>query len=325
MGIIKVIDISVPIITINNKNVKHTKNSLFCIFIIGLLQIGNFFYWLLLTKMLNFLRFNPPNSEHSVSINDITIHYEPKRMQKEQNTNAYAKLFNLFQNIHDYTTLYTRQNILLLYIFLLLIYISMNFALLGLNFQSQNFIETNYYLPFHLLSFWGVFFFTLLEAFILISADIVSSSNILQSGLVLFNIFTTLATAIIFSMYPKFYEVTAHYLEYSAQVLISTVNILFAVNFMRQREGSFQKILCLNRIRWIELIISIPIVWLSCLQLLIYSTFLPVSIEPERAAHFCEFTNEIINAVFALTYSISIYYDIGIKMREEYQKMYHFE
>jgi hypothetical protein len=271
--------------------------------------------------MLNFLQFNRQRRPQPTEMENTLISHYDLPVPPHEHGNAYQKLFQLFHDIHDYTTLSTRRNVILIYVFLLLLYIGMNFALLGLNFMSQDFIEQNYYLPFHMLSFWGVFLFTLLEAFILISADIVNMSNYLQAGLVLFNILTTLTTAIIFSMFPHHFEVPAHYMEYSAQIFVSCVNIIFTLNFIRQKGGAFKKLKWLNNFRWLELIIALPIVMLSCLQIFIYAGILPITIEPERGAHFCEFSN----ALFALTYSVFIYHDLGKRMQEDYLRMYNFE
>ena len=232
------------------------------------------------------------------------------------------KFFQLFHNIHDYTTLATRKNILLVYVFSILIYMAINFGLLGANFISQADIEANYYYPFHLLAFWSIFCFTLLEAFIMISSGIISVTNFIATALVFFNVISSLTTAILFSMSPKIYEVPCHYMEYTIQVFVSCVNSVFVFHYLRKSKGFFTKYKWLNHFRWFELLLSVPVILLSILQLFIFSGLIPVRIEPERAAHFCEYVNEILNASFALFYAVIMYIKLDKKMKTHYTNMY---
>lgn len=61
---------------------------------------------------------------------------------------------------------------LLIYMILICIYFACVTTLLAANNFDQDFIEANYFLPFHYTEFWTAFLFTLLEAFILVSADV---------------------------------------------------------------------------------------------------------------------------------------------------------
>ena len=131
---------------------------------------------------------------------------------------SYSQLHKLIHDIHDYNVMELRKNTMLGYIFLILVYVGINIGLLGVNFKSQEFIDENYYMSFHLLSFWAVFAFTLLETFILLFTEMVSTSHLLLSGVVIFNVVATLSTAIIFTIDPRVYEVIAHYMEYCVQV-----------------------------------------------------------------------------------------------------------
>jgi len=263
--------------------------------------------------------------------NDVIIYRDLEGTGKIplKSISGFQKMFTLFKNVHDYSVDSTRKYILLVYIFLLLIYIGMNFGLLSVNFQPQAFIEAHYYLPFHLVAFWGVFSFTLIEAFLLVSAGIVSIRNIFQSTIVLGNVISSLLTAILFSMYPTFYEVPAHYIEYSIQIFVTGVNIIFVTDYIRKAyknpEGLFKRYPLLNKLRWIELIVSGPVLLLSVLQLFIYSGLIPVTIEAERAGHFCEFVNEIVNGFFALIYTVTLYWGLESKLENHYRSLYNYQ
>jgi len=217
----------------------------------------------------------------------------------------FKSLFSLMKGLNDYQTAKTNQNIILIYILLILVYAALQLALLGVNFQSQEFIEENYYLVFHLLEFWAVFIFTLIEAFVLLFTGQLSMTNKFQTGLLLFNIVVTFVAVMMFSIYPDFYEVTSHYIEYSVQILITLVDFVFIIgnSFGKDAEknNSFYKF------RWAQIIIASLVFALSWVQIFIYNGSLPVTIEPERAAHFCEFSTEFFNAMFAFMYAMSNY------------------
>ena len=55
---------------------------------------------------------------------------------------------------------------------LILIYFGVATTLLAANFQPQEVIEEDFYLPFHYAEFWSAFLFTVLEAFILYTSDV---------------------------------------------------------------------------------------------------------------------------------------------------------
>ena len=122
----------------------------------------------------------------------------------------FERLHKLMHDIHDYDLKSSQKLKLLLYMTVIVIYIGVQVGLLAANFKDQNFIDTHYYLPFHLAEFWAVFIFVTSEAFILISAEILNLQSTLQMSLLVFNIIVTLMVAILFTLYPDFYEVPAH-------------------------------------------------------------------------------------------------------------------
>jgi len=199
-----------------------------------------------------------------------------------------------------------RQVLLLIYLFILLVYIGLNAALLGANQKPQAYIEENYYLIFHMTSFWAVFVFTLMEALLLISVDKIVWSNKFQFLIVMFNVMTTFTTALLFTIYPREYEVPAHYMEYSAQIFISSVNVIFVRNYTltANMSGMFYKL------RHVEIFVAWLMVTFSFFQLFIYSGLIPVAMGGERAGHMCEFCNEIFNGGFAFVYTLVLYSDV---------------
>lgn len=246
-----------------------------------------------------------------------------RRMERATKGDAAAldfdRIHRLLHDLHAYSVWNWKKNLMLAYIFLLLIYVGMNVGLLGANFQDQDFIEEHYYRVFHMLAFWSVFVFTVLEAFILLTAEVMlfNYQNALQSSIVLFNVLFSFATAILFTIYPDRYEVPAHWMEYSVQILISSVSLLFVWNYISANEK--QNIFF--RFRYVELVAAVLIILLSILQLIIYSGRMHLKIGAERAAHFCEFVNEIFNGLFALFYAIVTYQQFRKRLNEHYERL----
>jgi hypothetical protein len=229
----------------------------------------------------------------------------------------FTQVHQLVDNVHEYSLLDTKRNRLLIYIFLLLIYIGLNVALLGANFQEQKFIEENYYISFHMVAFWGVFGFTTLEALVLIATDYVSWNSRLQVALLLFNVMMSFATAVLFSFDPKLYEAPAHFMEYSIQVLISAMNMIFVNTYIRAASSTSM----VYRFRYLEYVVLTLVLALSLFQLSVYAGAPRVEMGAERAAHFAEFTNEIFNGLFALLYAILSYTDVRNQLQDHYLKM----
>lgn len=119
-----------------------------------------------------------------------------------------SKFHRVIHHINDYSIMNTRKNLTLLYMFLIITFMGVNLGLLGTNFKSQNFIEENYYVPFHVLEFWAVFAFTITEAFLLVVTESLNWGSKLRCLLVFVNILGSLTAALIMSMDPEVYEVS---------------------------------------------------------------------------------------------------------------------
>jgi len=232
---------------------------------------------------------------------------------------ASVQILFLMGDVHEYGVLQARKNHLLLYVFLVLLYIGLNVALLGANFQSQELIEEEYYYSFHLTAFWGLFAFTLLEAFILIATDIITWANKCQTLVILFNVMAAFATAMLFSFDPHLYEVPAHYMEYSVQILISWVNIIFLRSYMIRAANTGPK--SMYRCGGLEMAVASAVLGLAMFTLVVYTGVIPTDMGPERAAHFCEFINEIFNGVFALAYATFCYNETKKELDQHYKGM----
>ncbi len=217
-----------------------------------------------------------------------------------------------------------KKNFILSYLISSVLYLGLNLSLLAANFQDQEFIEENYYLPFHLLEFWAVFVFSVIEAFVLHSVGLLQFEGSLfqktQTVLVWSNILFTMMTAVLFSLYPPFYEVPAHYMEYSAQILLTIVNFVFIFgNNPTQNDPAEEPISKTAKVNKYALIVLASFsVLLSLLQLLVYSDAIKTQIGGERAGHFIEFSVESLNAVIVIFFTLQKYRIISKQLDEKY-------
>jgi len=165
-------------------------------------------------------------------------------------------------------------------------------------------------------NFGQFLFFSFIEAFILMSSGTIKLNtewrNLAQVALLFFNVILTLATTILFTIYPEFYEFPAHCMEYAAQILISFVNFLFFISNLKNKSK--------NR-RIFEGSVVVISILMSIFNVLIYSAAIPTE-SPERSAHFFEFVNELINASFALSYATLIYKNIDGEIEEHFHAMH---
>jgi hypothetical protein len=230
---------------------------------------------------------------------------------------TFAQVHHLVDDVHEYGLLDVKMNRLLIYIFLILIFVGLNVALLGANFEEQAFIEENYYSTFHMAAFWGVFGFSLLEALVLFATNIVSLDSQFQSAVILFNVMATFATAFLFSFDSVVFEVKAHYMEYSVQILISSVNMVFLRHYLRMADKESP----VYRFRNVARAVSWTVTALSVFTLILYTGAIEVRMGPERSAHFCEFINEIFNGMFAFCYAVYFYCDVRRQLDEHYISM----
>lgn len=230
---------------------------------------------------------------------------------------TFLQAHRLVHDLHDHGMLEIRKDRLLIYIFLILMFVGLNVALMAANFKPQEFIEENYYVSFHMAQFWGVFAFTMLEALVLIATDVISWTNRIMSAIILFNVMASFATAFLFSFHPETFEVVSHYIEYTVQILITLVNVVFIQNSTPMGNRK------VGRCRLYQIEIGVATVGLiiSIMTLVIFTGVFSIPMGRERAAHFCEFTNDIFNGLFALYYAVLSYMDVRSNQQECYDKM----
>jgi glucan phosphoethanolaminetransferase (alkaline phosphatase superfamily) len=238
--------------------------------------------------------------------------------EKEENVNTNKmncqqvrddRLHRLIFGLHLQSQVRWKIHLIQFYIFSLLSYIAVFLALLGVNFKPNSFIDKHYHLAFHHLAFWGVFVFTVIEAFILTLTNLVTKFQMYILG---FNVVTTLTTVVLFSIYPHEYEVVTHYLEYTIQIFISAVNFLFVLNLMKRRDTSN----VFYKYRYLELFAVCLVIVLSIFQLIFFTEAIPLGgLEGDRLAHFLEFINEIMNACFVLCFAFVTYSDFQKELR----------
>jgi hypothetical protein len=190
-------------------------------------------------------------------------------------------------------------------------------ALLGINFQSQEYIETKIFSPFHLGEFWAIFLFTLLEAIILTTSGALDLAQLgrlrlLYYGTMGMNIVLTFVAAVLLSMDSETFEKPAHFLEYCAQIPITLIDLVFvfqqsaiAVVDTQGDSGSplswSSSTASLTSLAGLA---SFVVLVGSILQLFAYTKTFELSIPGEQVAHFFEFPIEFVNACIALWFAL---------------------
>lgn len=231
------------------------------------------------------------------------------QLQPIAEANNYGqKIHSLLHHLRDHQSSARRRVELLVYMFLIVIYFGILASLLGANFQPQSVIEETYFIPFHMLEFWGAFAFAVLEAFILVSIGVLDVEHHWYAALlVAINICATLVAAILFSFDPEAYEFISHLIEYSAQITLTAANFLFI--FLLPRQPTSTLVQTWKRFRIVEIVVVACFMVVAILKFLVYLSVIVTDMEPERAAHFFEFTGEMANAVFAFVFAFLLYAD----------------
>ena len=104
----------------------------------------------------------------------------------------------------------------------------------------------------------------------------------------------------------------------------STVGLPVASSTRSNRGSSIESSSTDNvfyRYRYAELTVAALVVGLSALQLLIFAGRIKTGMDAERAAHFCEFVNEIFNGLFALFYAVLTYMDLRKRTSDHCDEM----
>jgi len=205
------------------------------------------------------------------------------------------------------------------YALLAVLFGAFQLALLGINFQSQQYIETVVFSPFHLGEFWAIFMFTLLEAVILTTSGALDLAQLgrlrlLYYGTMGVNIVLTFVAAILLSMDSETFEKPAHFLEYCAQIPITLIDLVFVFQQRAITEkGTDGDLVPEASLNWSSSKASLAsvggvasaVVFVgSVLQLFAYTETFELSIPGEQVAHFFEFPIEFVNACIALWFAL---------------------
>lgn len=225
----------------------------------------------------------------------------------EKNASSAANIHHLLHHIHNFHQIARRRAELLVYMALTLVYFGVACTLFGANFLSQDFIEANFYLAFHYAEFWSAFLFTLLEAFILVESGIFGVSSWMELamlGVVGLNIVSSFVAALLFTFSPETFERPSHYVEYASQITVTLANFIFIA-----RSPSRKKLKSTKYRVWLAVQIAFASVLFvaSIIKVLVFTSVIETAIEPERAAHFFEFTGEMVNSLWAFFFALTLF------------------
>lgn len=233
-----------------------------------------------------------------------------------QSTNKTIELYKI-----RYDELKAKQNLLIFLVFVTIIYFFTTSSLLIANTRSLEDIES-YFLPFHDLDFVGSFVFALVEALTLISAELIVFGEP-RFFLVFLNVGLTLIAAVLFLIKPEYWEVPSHWIEFSAQIFLTSIDLVFIYTQFKDTKNPLYKY------RYIEIILVIILLTSSIFKLLFYGNVISTGMDGEQLAHYLEFTGEMVNTIFALTF-ILVLYGQNVKniqnivkelFRDEYDKL----
>jgi hypothetical protein len=164
--------------------------------------------------------------------------------------------------------------------------------------SDEDIIHEKFYVPFHYTEFWAAFLFTLVEAFILVSAGIFSFKRLLDKLMMLvvgFNVVASFVAALIFTFEPHLFEEIAHYIEYGAQITITLANFIFIIQTKKEVSR-----LALGA----QLTFAVILVIMAILKLLFFTGAIYSPMGGERSSHFFEFTGEAANSLWAFVYAL---------------------
>jgi len=218
----------------------------------------------------------------------------------ETNTDLVTILEHIIIKSDKFNTIQREKLFISFMLFFLVLYFFSSLTLLIANCQPMEIIDTKYNVPFHMIDFWGSFLFTLVEACILVNANMLTIGS-LRFLIVAFNIGMTLVAAVLFSMNPEFWEIPCHWIEFSAQICIAFSDLIFIFHQFKKTDSM------LYRYRNCEAAMILFLVLGNCFKLLIFGGVIKVGMDGEQAANFIEYIAEMINSVFAFLFTIVSY------------------
>lgn len=195
---------------------------------------------------------------------------------------------------------------------------SLQVVLLVLNAQAND-VFALYNAPFHLVEFWAVAVFLILEAYVLSTTSTAappaaSSQSRWIRALWLTTTFATIMTALAAAVLISFdllrFDVAAHLLEYVAQVPITLMDVVFVVARRADGDSGTQR----SRSDYAFGAVALALTLASVVQLLVFvGVFDFGRLSNDRAAHFFEFTIDLCNAAFALQFAVRVRHSLQAK------------
>ncbi len=108
---------------------------------------------------------------------------------------------------------------------------------------------------------------------------------------------------ILFLFDGKFWETTAHWIEYAVQLIVTLTGFAFVF-------GNQDKTSVLYKYRYIEAGLVVVSLAMSVLKLFVYGEVIELEMGEERGAHYFEYTGEMFNDVFALVFTLVRYQSV---------------
>lgn len=201
---------------------------------------------------------------------------------------------------NQYTSYKRKKLSLSAMMFYIILFFFLSCCLLIGNSQKEEIIKDNFKVYLLIVSFWGGFGFALIEASILLYAELVQIVS-LRYLIIAFNTGTTLISALLFSIDPDYWSNIAHWIEYSAQFSITLLDILFIFHHFQHRKN------ILYRYRYYELALVIFFSILGIFKILAFGEYINFGIGGWQAAHFFEYTGDIVNSFFAFVFTYVMY------------------
>lgn len=210
--------------------------------------------------------------------------------------------YNLNIELNKLKKMQKNKNIIMFFIILSSVYFFSSSTLLIANTQNIKTIDV-YFLPFHNLDFLGSLVFAIVEAMALIYAEIIVFGEP-RFFLVFFNVGLTFVAAALFLIKADYWEITSHWIEFSAQVFLTSIDLVFITAQFKDNSNPLYKY------RYFEIILVIILLISSIIKLFIYGNIIRIyDIDGEQMAHYLEFIGEMINTSFAVMFLL-VYYNI---------------
>ncbi|TNV80101.1 hypothetical protein FGO68_gene10615 [Halteria grandinella] len=264
----------------------------------------------------------PNNIINPADVSEILID-QPNDIEKSSNMvhPAYAHKdyqiqgYNLLQK-HRYNNFKNSFRLLQFFLVVIVLNFFQNSALLIANFNDQEVIEEEFYWGFHVLDFGQSFAFAFVEAIVLIKCGVITFQtggafttlrSIFSYAMLMINVGGTLVAFILFLFKAEFWEVPAHWIEYSVQCCVILTSFVFIF-------GSQDKTSVIYKYRYLEAVIITATLVFCIMKLFFYGEVIEVEMGGERAAHFFEYPGEMFNDVFAFLFTVIRIRDVHTQM-----------